>query len=115
MRAADLYVLASHLEGLSNTLLEAMASGLPVVSTRVSGSIETVEEAGAGLLVDVGRVDRLSEAMARMLTDTPLREHMRQAGCALIEAKYSTDVVAQACLRLYQSLMMVPAVDRSNV
>jgi glycosyltransferase involved in cell wall biosynthesis len=115
MRAADLYVLASYTEGLSNTLLEAMASGLPVVSTRVSGSIETVEGAGAGLLVDVGRVDRLSEAMARMLTDTALRERMGQAGRALIEAKYSTDVVAQACLRLYRSLMPVPAVGRSNV
>lgn len=115
MRAADLYVLASHLEGLSNTLLEAMASGLPVVSTRVSGSIEIVEEAGAGLLVDVGRMDQLSEAMARMLTDTALHEHIRQAGCALIQAKYSIDVVAQACLRLYRSLMTVPAVDRSNL
>jgi glycosyltransferase involved in cell wall biosynthesis len=115
MRAADLYVLASHNEGLSNTLLEAMASGLPVVSTRVSGSIETVEEAGAGLLVDVGRVDRLSEAMARMLADTPLRERMGQAGRVLIEAKYSIDVVAQACLRLYRSLMMAPAVDRSSL
>jgi glycosyltransferase involved in cell wall biosynthesis len=114
MRAADLYVLASHHEGLSNTLLEAMASGLPVVSTRVSGSSETVEQAGAGLLVDVGRVDLLSEAMARMLADAPLLEHMGQAGRALIEAKYSTDVVAQACLRLYRGLMMVPVVDRSN-
>jgi glycosyltransferase involved in cell wall biosynthesis len=91
-----------------------MASGLPVVSTRVSGSIETVEEAGAGLLVDVGRVDRLSKAMARLLADTPLREHMGQAGRALIEARYSTDVVAQACLGLYRSLITVPAGDRSN-
>jgi glycosyltransferase involved in cell wall biosynthesis len=115
MRAADLYVLASNHEGLSNTFLEAMASGLPVVSTRVSGCIGTVEESGAGLLVDVGRVDRLSEAMARMLADTPLRERMGQAGRALIEDKYSTDVVARACLRLYRSLMTVPAVDRSNV
>jgi glycosyltransferase involved in cell wall biosynthesis len=114
MRAADLYVLASDFEGLSNTLLEAMASSLPVVSTRVSGSIETVEEAGAGLLVDVGRVDQLSEAMACMLADAPLRKCMGQAGRTLIEAKYSIDVVAQACLRLYQSLMTVPAVDRSN-
>jgi glycosyltransferase involved in cell wall biosynthesis len=114
MRAADLYVLASYNEGLSNTLLEAMASGLPVVSTRVSGSSETVEEGGAGLLVDVGCVDCLSEAMARMLADTPLREHMGQAGRALIEARYSTDAVAQACLRLYRSLMMAPAVARCN-
>ena len=115
MRAADLYVLASHNEGLSNALLEAMACGLPVVSTRVSGSVETVEEAGAGLLVDVGHVDRLSEAMERMLADRPLRECMGQAGRALIEAKYSIDVVAQACLRFYRSLMTIPAADRSNV
>jgi glycosyltransferase involved in cell wall biosynthesis len=108
-------VLPSHIEGLSVGLLEAMASGLPVVSTRVSGSIETVEEAGAGLLVDVGRVDRLSEAIARMLADTPLRERMGQAGRALIEAKYSTDVVAQSCLRLYRSLMTVPAPHRSSL
>ena len=51
MRALDVFVLPSLREGLSNTILEAMASGLPVVATRVGGNPELVEEGHTGQLV----------------------------------------------------------------
>ena len=57
-RAADVYVIPSLLEGLSNTMIEALASGLPVISTRVSGSSILLESPTAGLVVDVGDVER---------------------------------------------------------
>ena len=50
--ASDVYVISSHHEGLSNSLLEALASGLPTVATRVSGVTELVEEPGAGLITE---------------------------------------------------------------
>ena len=82
--AADVYALASHEEGLSNALLEAMASGLPDVSTRVSGVRETVEEVGAGLVVDVGQKDQLADALTRLTNDSSLRSQMGRAGRTVI-------------------------------
>ena len=62
-RAADVYVISSHLEGLSNSMIEALASGLPVISTRVSGSSILLESPAAGLVVDVGDVEKLAGAI----------------------------------------------------
>lgn len=103
--AANIYVLASHREGLSNTLLEAMASGLPVVSTQVSGVRETVEEAGAGLVVDVGQMDQLADALTRLANDSSLRSQMGRAGRPAILKTYSIDHVAVLHERLYDKLL----------
>jgi len=103
--AADVYVLASHREGLSNTLLEAMATGLPVVSTRVSGVGETVEEVGAGLVVEVGQMDQLAGALSRLTKDSSLRSQMGRAGRPLILSTYSINHVAILHERLYEQLL----------
>lgn len=103
--AADVYVLASHREGLSNTLLEAMASGLPVVSTRVSGAHETVEEVGAGLVVDVGQMDQLADALIRLANDSSLRSQMGRAGRTVILKTYSINHVAVLHEHLYDKLL----------
>ncbi len=70
LRAADLFCLATSNEGRANVLLEALASGLPVVTTRVGGSAEVVREGQNGLLVAPGDIDGLSRALLRAL-DTP--------------------------------------------
>jgi glycosyltransferase involved in cell wall biosynthesis len=103
--AADVYVLASHIEGLSNAMLEAMAIGLPVVSTRVSGVRETVEEAGAGLVVDVGQKEQLADALIRLANDSALRSQMGRAGRAVILKTYSINHVAVLHERLYDKLL----------
>ena len=104
--AADVYVLPSHNEGLANTLLEAMASGLPVVTTRVSGVPETVEEAGAGLVVDVGQEDQLADALTRLANDSSLRSQMGRAGRTVILKTYSINHVAALHERLYDKLLV---------
>jgi glycosyltransferase involved in cell wall biosynthesis len=103
--AADVYVLASHREGLSNAMLEAMAIGLPVVSTRVSGVRETVEEAGAGLVVDVGQKEQLADALIRLANDSLLRSQMGRAGRAVILKSYSLNHVAVLHEQLYDKLL----------
>lgn len=103
--AADVYVLASHIEGLSNALLEAMASGLPVVSTRVSGVRETVEEVGAGVVVDVGQNGQLADALIRLTNDSSLRNQMGRAGRTVILKTYSINYIAVLHERLYEKLL----------
>lgn len=110
--AADVYVLASHLEGLSNSMLEAMASGLPVVSTRVSGVRETVEEVGAGLVVDVGQEGQLADALTRLANDSSLRSQMGRAGRTVILKTYSINHVAKLHERLYSNLLNRKAMAR---
>ncbi len=105
MAAADIYVLSSHFEWLSNTTLEAMASGLPVVSTRVSGSAETLGETGAGIVTDAGREDLLAEALVRLAHDEALRKTMGMAGRKAVETKYSIDHVATLYEQVYLDLL----------
>lgn len=105
MAAADIYVLPSYWEGLSNTMLEAMASGLPVVSTRVSGSIEIVEETNAGMVVDVGQINKLAEAVVQLVADPGLRRQMGKAGRAVIRNHYSIESVAAKHEQLYLCLL----------
>lgn len=66
---ADLLVLPSRREGMPNVVLEAMASGLPVVATRVGAVEDTIEEGVQGLLVDPGDVHALGAAIARVCSD----------------------------------------------
>lgn len=66
-RRADLFVLPSRWEGLSNALLEAFAAGTPVVATRCPGSVELLGDGAYGSLVDVGDVEALSQAVVAAL------------------------------------------------
>ena len=85
-RQADLFVLGCEVatngdrDGIPNVLLESMAMGVPVVATTVSAIPELVEDGKTGLLVPPGDPERLTEAMARMLTDKDLRQHVIDAG-----------------------------------
>lgn len=105
MGSADVYVSSSHHEGLSNTLLEAMASGLPVVATQVSGVTELVKETGAGLVAEVGDMDELARALVRLASDRPLRERLGVAARRVIEQRYSIETVAEKHETLYRRLL----------
>ncbi len=73
LRALDVFVLCSLREGISNTILEAMAGGLPVVATRVGGNPELVTEGSTGALVPAADADGLAGALTRYLGDPVLR------------------------------------------
>lgn len=95
LAAADIYVLPSHHEGLPLSILEAMASGLPVVATRVGGIPDLVSDGQTGLLVDPEDLRSLAEALARLVEDPSLRLSLglkaRQVvqGCFDIEHRVS--------------------------
>lgn len=87
--AMDLFVLSSLREGLPNVVLEAMAMGVPVVSTRVAGVPKLITDGQTGLLCPVGDIDQLAGAMRRVLADDNLRRSLARNGRALIEQEYS--------------------------
>ncbi len=80
LRAADLFLLTSISEGIPVTAIEAMAAGLPVVSTDVGGLAEIVEPDRTGLLAPSGDDAALAEAILRLADDGPLREQLGRQG-----------------------------------
>ncbi|NJN52413.1 MAG: glycosyltransferase family 4 protein [Gammaproteobacteria bacterium] len=81
----DVYVMSSEHEGLPITLLEAMALGKPVVSTRVGGVPEVVQDGVHGFLTPIGATDALAESVLRLLADPTLAKAMGEAGAAHVE------------------------------
>lgn len=100
--ALDLYVSASRKEGLPLALLEAMACGLPVVATRVSGHVDVVEEGVTGRLV--GDAGALARAMGDLLDDPARRRAMGQAGRRRVEDRFTASRMAAATADLYRSV-----------
>gem|GEM_PF-1366242 len=101
---AAVVVLPSDAEGTSNALLEAMASAVPVVATRVGGTVELVEHDVHGLLVPPGDAAALAGALERVLSDRALRERLGQAGRQHVETNYDLDQVATRHLELFRRL-----------
>jgi glycosyltransferase involved in cell wall biosynthesis len=93
--AADVFVLASFDEGVPVVLMEAMASGLPVVATRIAGIPELIDDGETGLLVPPGRVDALVDAVARLVKDGDLRERLAGAGRDRVTAQFDAQVEAE--------------------
>lgn len=102
--ALDVFVLPSSSEGLSNTILEAMASGAPVVATNVGGAEELVDERRTGLLVPRQDPDALASAIQWMEADAIRRRDMGIAARAKAETAFSLDRMLKAYDALYLDL-----------
>ena len=96
LAAADVFVLASHFEGLPMSIIEAMLSGLPVIACDIRGPREQVVPGETGLLVPPGDVPALAHAIATLASDAPRRAAMASAGRARAMARYDeAQVVAR--------------------
>lgn len=104
LQAADAFVLPSRREGLSISLLEAMAVGLPVIATRTSGTVEVVTDGGTGRLVDIDDADALYRAMRDCLRHPEQARTMAAAGRALVHDRYSIEAAATRHKVLFEQL-----------
>jgi glycosyltransferase involved in cell wall biosynthesis len=105
MRALDVFVLPSLAEGISNTILEAMSSGLPVVATRIGGNAELVDEGRSGVLVSVTDVDEMARAMLNYATSPRVAREHGMCGRARAERLFSLDAMVAKYAALYESLL----------
>ena len=105
MRAFDVFVLPSLAEGISNTILEAMASGLPVIATDVGGNAELVEAGRTGVRVPAGDAQALADQMAGYAKDPDLRQRHGDAGCRRVAEQFSMKQMIAAYGGVYDRLM----------
>ncbi|MCJ2009670.1 glycosyltransferase family 4 protein [Methylobacterium sp. J-092] len=111
-RQADVFVSPTYAEGFSNTILEAMAAGLAVVSCHAVGVSDCLRDGENGLLTMPGDVPALAEALTRIVTDATLRR--RLAGAALEECRrvYSWTAVGRQIMAVYGEVVhAAPATD----
>ena len=98
---AHIFCLPSYREGLPTTIIEASASGRPVVATDVPGCRDAVQPGETGLLVPVRDAPALAAALKTLLLDPALRQKMGAAGRGLVEAEFSTTRVNEDTIRIY--------------
>ena len=99
--AADCVVLPSYHEGMSNVLLEGAATGRPLITSRIPGCMEAVEDGRTGLLISVRDADSLYEAMKTMLeTDRERRKAMGLAGREKMEREFAKERVVADTIRV---------------
>ncbi len=103
MRAMDVFVLPSLAEGISNTILEAMATGLPVVATAVGGNGELVREGETGFLVPAAQPQALAAAIARYVNDAELRRRHGHGGRERVEREFSMEAMVARYVAIYEA------------
>jgi len=105
LRGMDLFVLPSHREGMPRSIIEAMASGLPVVATDIRGCREEVVQGVNGLLVPIRDPARLAEALVELLTDEARRRRMGLASRQLAEAQFREEEVLDRQIDALETLL----------
>lgn len=115
IKAADVFCLPSFAEGVPVVLMEAMALGVPVLTTRVMGIPELVEDGVSGLLSAPGSREELVAGLQRLIDDGPLRAAMGEAARLRVEAEYGLDRSAAQLRGLFVERLGVGAgVSRSR-
>lgn len=105
LRGLDCFILPSLAEGISNTILEAMASGLPVVATRVGGNPELVVEGRSGELVPVSDAEAMGRALAGYATSPERARAAGREGRVEVERRFSMEAMVGAYRGLYDRLL----------
>lgn len=104
-RRAAVYVTATQYETFGYTVLEAMASGAPVVASRVGGIPELVEDGVTGMLVEAGDAGLLGDAITRVLTDAEMRAEMGGKAREKAVREYRVEAVLEQTMAVYEGVM----------
>ncbi len=102
---ADILVLPSYIEGLPMVVLEALAYGLPVIATPVGSIPELLTDGQTALLVPPGNVQKLGEAIERLMTDAALRQKLSAQGRALFDKEADVRLAAMRIKAIYESVL----------
>ena len=104
-RLFDAFLLPSVNEGTPVSAIEALASGTPVVATRVGGVPDVVRDGSDGFLVEPGDTDAAAERLAELALDPDLRARLGESGRAYVRTRYSVDRLVDDVDRLYRALL----------
>lgn len=115
LRALDVFVLPSLAEGICNSLLEAMSTGLAVIATAVGGNPEIVVDGESGLLFQARDVDTLTQRLLTVKDQPDLRQRLGQGAIERVRDEFSIDAMVQAYHDLYSSLCPLERVSVASV
>ena len=107
LRELDIFVLPSHSEACSNALLEAMATGLPIVATRMGGNPAIVEDEVTGLLVPPGDPAALAKAIIRLVEDPMLAGRLGDRARDVVRSRFGLDRMLSCVQTLYERALAV--------
>lgn len=116
LAASDLFVLCSHpvVETFPLSLLEAMASGLPVVATRVGSVDEILKDRCHGIVIEPGDEEELTRSIAEMMIDEGLRKEMGERGRSRVVEHFSEDGMIGSYAELFHTLLGTGMEGRGN-
>jgi glycosyltransferase involved in cell wall biosynthesis len=102
----DIFFLPSRSEGFSNALIEAMASAIPCVATRVGGNAEAIEDGRNGYLVETEDPVVAAERIISLLQDCQFAKEMGNAAKRIVEEKFTVEVMIRELVKHYERLLM---------
>ena len=103
MRGLHAFALPSLAEGISNTILEAMASGLPVVATDVGGNADLVQHDHTGYIVPAAKPQAMADRLAGLASEPTRAYRMGQAGCQRVKDRFSMQAMVQTYQTVYDN------------
>jgi glycosyltransferase involved in cell wall biosynthesis len=101
----DVFALPSLSEGLPLSILEAMASGVPCIGTRIAGIPEEIDDKNSGFLMSGRTPEELSRLCIKLLSDKTLREKFGGAGKRIVEQKFSKELMVKNMTAIYRALI----------
>src|SRR5690554_609044 len=105
LRCAKIFILPSTRDGLPRVMKEAMAQGIPIITTRIVGPTELVIDGESGMWVEPGQPESIAQAISRLYYDPLLRERLGQAGKQRLVEHFSSESFVSKTLDLYHDLM----------
>lgn len=105
LRSMDCFVLSSTSEALSIAMLEAMAAGLPVISTNVNGADEAIHQGINGVIVPIGDVRSMAEEIIKLVENSPQRQAMGQAAQKRMQDEFSLAKMTRRVEELYEEIL----------
>jgi len=104
---ADIYILPSYHEQMPMSILEAMAYGLPIISTRVAGIPEMVDDGLNGILIDPGDTEKLNSALKELIESKACRGVMGQKSMKIVAEKFDGAIIIERLVSIYHNMMNV--------